>query len=366
VAGWSRLLLVGAVFSLFASFGLMALEMNTRRVPVVLIIARILLSGGIAIGYATLAITRRFKYILALGAGQILLEWFVAKRLPVGEPLTGQPDVLQRQLSILAFCAMAGIVIAYSLLIHFFRVEGKRYYRVHAEVALAAEIHSFLVPVCQKRVGRFELYGASVPSGEVGGDLVDVVERSGGWTGYVADVSGHGVSSGVLMAMFKTALRGHLVENGSPGQLLGKVHQTLFPLKLGSMFVTAGLLQGGEAGHVKYALAGHPSILHYQKASGRMVEYGALDLPMAVLEEQIFSESSIECAAGDILLILTDGFTEVFDKKQNEFGLEALKSAFLEDTDLPLDEIFRRLRAITTDYGAQADDQTMLLVRYLG
>jgi serine phosphatase RsbU (regulator of sigma subunit) len=366
ISGRSRLLVAAAVFCLFASFGLMALQMNTRQVPIFLIVVRVLLSGGIAIGYATLAMTRRFKALALLGAAQLLLEWFVGHYLKLGGSLTGQPAALQRQLTILALCAMAGIMIAYSLLIHFFRVEGMRYYRVHAEVALAAEIHNFLVPVCQMRVGRFELYGASIPSGEVGGDLVDVVERPGGWTGYVADVSGHGVPSGVLMAMFKTALRGHLADNGSPAQLLEQVHNTLFPLKLGSMFVTAGLFQAGQDGRVKYASAGHPPILHYQKASGQVAEYPSLDLPMAVLAEQSFSESSIDCAAGDILLILTDGFTEVFDKKRNEFGTEALKASFLQYVDLPLEEIFRRTRAATADFGSQDDDQTMLLVRYLG
>ena len=168
------------------------------------------------------------------------------------------------------------------------------------------------------------------------------------------------------MAMFKTALRGHLAENGSPGQLLQQVHDTLFPLKLGSMFVTAGLFQAGHDGHVKYALAGHPPILHYRKITGRVAEYSSLDLPMAVLADQTFSESSIECEAGDILLILTDGFTEIFDKKRNEFGTEALKAAFLQYVDLPLEEIFLRTRAATANFGAQEDDQTMLLVRYLG
>ncbi len=66
-----------------------------------------------------------------------------------------------------------------------------------------------------------------------------------------------------------------------------------------------------------------------------------------------------------MLLILTDGFTEVFDKRENELGLDAVKAGFLRCADLPLEEIFRRLRTLTIEFGPQQDDQTMLLVRYL-
>jgi serine phosphatase RsbU (regulator of sigma subunit) len=51
------------------------------------------------------------------------------------------------------------------------------------------------------------MFGAS---GDVGGDLVDLVEQDKGWLGYVADVSGHGVSPGVVMGMFKSDADGDL------------------------------------------------------------------------------------------------------------------------------------------------------------
>jgi sigma-B regulation protein RsbU (phosphoserine phosphatase) len=360
----SRLLVMAAVFALFASFGLMALQMNTHEVPARLIVLRIFLSGGIAIVYAALAMMRRFKYFIALGLGQLLVESYVGRHMHLGASLAGREAALQHQLTILSFLAMVGIIAAYSLLIHFFRVEGKRYFRFHTEVALAAEIHASLVPPVHETLDGFEIYGASVPSGEVGGDLVDVIPQAQGWTGYVADVSGHGVQSGVLMAMFKTALRG--AQGASPAQLLEQVHRTLFPLKLGSMFITAGILQATNRGEVRYASAGHPAILHYQRATGNIREYGAIDLPVGIMNGQNFSESSFQCGPGDILLVLTDGFTEVFDSHQNERGLDEFRSDFLRLVDLPLEEIFTQLRACALKFGPQQDDQTMLLARYSG
>ncbi|HWY19967.1 MAG TPA: PP2C family protein-serine/threonine phosphatase [Candidatus Acidoferrum sp.] len=315
-------------------------------------------------GYAGLAMGRRFRYLPVLVAVQVAVEWLVVKTSRPAENLAGPP--LQRQLTILAFCAMMGIIAAYSLMIHFLKVEGRRYVQARTEIALAAEIHTALVPACNITIRGFEIYGASVPSGGVGGDLVDIVEQPEGWTAYVADVSGHGVPSGVLMAMFKTALRGQLLRGGSPAQLLDEVHRTLFPLKLGNMFVTVGILQSGNGGRVSFALAGHPPILHYHKRSGTASEYAALDMPLGIMERQEFSESTIQCEVGDVLLILTDGLTEVFNARGNEMGLEALKAGLLEHIGSPLHELFDRLRTVATTFGPQLDDQTLLLARYQG
>jgi serine/threonine protein phosphatase PrpC len=68
-----------------------------------------------------------------------------------------------------------------------------------------------------------------------------------------------------------------------------------------------------------------------------------------------------------VLLLLTDGFSEVFDAHGAELGLEPIKSAFLETArDLPLPEIFERLRNLSLSFGKQDDDQTILLVRCTG
>jgi phosphoserine phosphatase RsbU/P len=364
VRGRSLAVVLIAVFCLFAAVGLMALQMQTHRVSTAEIALRILLSGGFAVAYAVLAMAKRVKYFPLVIVVQLLTEVGGAKLIRPHEELSGPP--LQHQLIVLAFSAMVGIILSYSLMNHFFQVEGQRYFRMRAEVALASEIHRSLVPEVSEKLWGFEIYGASVPSGDVGGDLVDVIAQPDGWTGYVADVSGHGVQSGVLMAMFKTAVRGHLAENLSLGDLLGHVHRTIFPLKLGNMFITAGILRAQGDGKVTFASAGHPAILHYRRQANDMRQYAALDPPLGVFKEQAFSESVIQCAPGDLLLILTDGFTEVFDAKQNELGLEAFETKFVKLADLPLEEIFSDLRAFTLGFGAQQDDQTMLLAKYLG
>ena len=168
------------------------------------------------------------------------------------------------------------------------------------------------------------------------------------------------------MAMFKTSIRSRLTNGGSPGELLNEVHRTLYPLKMPNMFVTAGVLQFANGNRVNYSLAGHPPLMRYSRAQRAIVEYQSQNLPLGILSEQQFTAETLQCDPGDILLLLTDGFTEVFDGRGAELGLEPIKRVFEEAVDCPLPEIFEKIRKRSLEFGRQDDDQTMLLVRYAG
>ena len=62
VPGRSRLLVLAAVFSLFAAFGLMALGMQTKRAAGAQTVLPIVLVGGFGAGYAALVMARRFRW----------------------------------------------------------------------------------------------------------------------------------------------------------------------------------------------------------------------------------------------------------------------------------------------------------------
>ena len=228
---------------------------------------------------------------------------------------------------------------------------------------MAAEIHRALVPPIHKTIRSFEIYGISVPSGEVGGDLVDVAGDGESWTGYVADVSGHGVSAGLLMAMFKTAVRTK-VKDASTTELLADVHRVLYPLKTQNMFATVGVLQW--TGQIfNLTLAGHLPLLHYVQSSGEVREYPALDLPLGILADQAFHSTEVICQTGDMLVLLTDGLTEVFDRNGREMGIAPLKKVLGRSASQDLPELFNSMRATALNFRKQHDDQAMLIVRRL-
>ena len=102
---------------------------------------------------------------------------------------------------------------------------------MHAEITLASEIHQVLVPPIATKIGDFEFFGRSSPSGEVGGDLIDLAGTENHWVAYVADVSGHGVAPGVVMGMVKSAGRMLLSGGDDAGHLMTRLNEVLYPLK---------------------------------------------------------------------------------------------------------------------------------------
>lgn len=321
--------------------------------------------GGFAVGYAAVSIARKFWLIPVLALLQAAAFTLIANIFRA-RIIEGRKE-LEHHLVALGVCAIVAIIVGYIAVINFVRREGSRYFRIQTEIELAREIHRSLVPTFERKLAGYEIFGASVPSGEVGGDLVDIAESSNELIVYIADVSGHGVASGVLMAMLKTSIRSGLGSDGSPGGLLEGVHRTLYPLKMPNMFATAAVLQlrpGSTS--VSYSLAGHPALMRYCTQQRAIVEYASQNLPLGILPEQQFATDRLECDPGDVLLLLTDGFSEVFDVKAGELGMEPIKSAFLKAADRPLSEIFEHLRNVSLSFGKQDDDQTILLVRCTG
>jgi hypothetical protein len=358
----SLIIFYAGIFSLFATVAVVIMMTKTTRITGTQVFGFVLMCGGVAVLYAVAGLRRKYILMLPIAAVQLVgfhwLDRVMSHGAKLVDPTSGLPSQLQK----LGFIGSLGLAAGYACFLTFFNREGVRFFAAHTEIALARDLHRALVPEIHGHIGNFEIYGASVPSGDVGGDLVDLVERDDEWTAYVADVSGHGVSPGVLMAMFKATVH-TLILNGCDGaRLLEGVHKTLYPLKTSNMFVTAGFLQM-SGGRLSLALAGHPALLHYQRRMGCICEYPAQDLPLGILPEQSFTPLEIDCGPGDVLLLLTDGITEVENRQGSELGVEPIKSGLQQWAEVPLPELFRKIRELATRAGKQEDDQTMLLVR---
>ena len=180
---------------------------------------------------------------------------------------------------------MGLILFSYGWFGTFFQMEGKRYFAAHTEIELASRIQQQLVPPIQLKTGNVEAYGVSIPSGTVGGDLIDVVEADGFVCAYVADVAGHGVAAGVLMSMVKTAVRMHFMAKPPGGQgLLEAVNNTLTPLTETSAYATFAYLLVSPEAQVTYSVAAHSPIFHLRRSSGTVVRHSVENFPVDVRE----------------------------------------------------------------------------------
>ena len=353
------LFLVG-VFFMFLASGVLADIPRMGGTGPVQFAANALFAGGIAVGYVV-ALRQGLRWLAAVMALHLLIaSQFDRIFGPPGAPLSG--DALQARLLLDVNGATTAIIVAF-VVIDLVRTESTRYSRVHAEIALAGQIHKQLVPRISQRIDRFEFHGVSLASGDVGGDLVDVVDSPDGWTSLVADVSGHGVAAGLLMGMVKSSARTQLRRGAPFDDLLKTLNEVLYTLKGPAMFVTFAGLQYHVGAELRFTVAGHLPILHYRAATTDIAELSIAQLPLAMFSETAFSSAPAPCAPGDLFAILTDGLTEVFDGADREFGLDRVKSVVREHAAGPLEALADHLLAAVRTHGRQLDDQTLLLVR---
>ncbi len=264
------------------------------------------------------------------------------------------------------------VIASYVLFINFFSAEGKETLKLRNELALAHGIQKTLVPPIALRTDRFEVYGVSQPSAQVGGDLVDaVLLPSGDIIAYVADIAGHGLSAGILMGMLKTAARTALLDatEGHPNTtlpiLLEKLNAVLPQVKEPQMYATITAFRLNADGRAWYAMAASPPVLHWsgQRRDPRLLQEN--QFPLGLLPVSGFTGDAMELAADDLVVVATDGVLEVCNRQQEEFGIERVQKGIEAEARSSLPAVADRILRDARAFGPQVDDQTLLVIRRL-
>ena len=367
----SMLLFLLGVFFIFSTTGIANDIMSLGRQTTLHYVLGILLGGLGATGYAIAGFVLRKKFWKAFFP-ILIVQTALNNLLPRAMPNLPYPTnldtagiaQLQRRLDLDGYALIAAMVLGYVCFLLVTITEGRRYFRVQAEVELATEVHHVLVPAIAARIGEFEFYGRSLPSGEVGGDLIDLAGSEENWVAYVADVSGHGVAPGVVMGMVKSAARMLLSSGDDASHLARRLNEVLYPLKKPDMFVTFCFIAKTKEG-LRVGLAGHPAILHFSASTNEVTQLQCPNMPLGILPSGEFESSEIQSSSGSVFALYTDGFQETANEAGEEFGIDRLQAEFKRHGKEPLEAIYRALLESVTRHGVQFDDRSLLLIRRL-
>jgi serine phosphatase RsbU (regulator of sigma subunit) len=316
------------------------------------------------LGTAALAVRIKRIRLLPVILLIIVASHWLAVRISYQSPAL-DPAALKRRVVFDAIGILAGIIIGYRWLVAFVLTEGLATVRMQTELSLAHGIQATLVPTISFRTARFEVYGKSMPSTEMGGDLIDTIESDGSLLAYVADVSGHGLAAGQLMGMLKTAIRVSRQLGQQPVAALESADRVLPAVKEPNMYATLALLCFDGSSEVEYALAGHPPILHYRAHTGDTAQLSMEQFPLGLLPGGRYSSRRVTYSAGDLFLMLTDGISEVTNAKDEDFGLARLEQLLVQNAARPLEQLCEFIMNEVKHHGTQQDDQTLLLLRVL-
>jgi hypothetical protein len=367
----SSVLFLLGVFFIFSTFSFANDMADMGRQPIVRLILGTVIGSSFSVLYALSGFLLRKRFWMAFVPLFVLHAVLMNVLVNVfpNSPQPGQFDAaaivrLESRLSLDRYATIAAVVLGYACVTYVSVSEARRYARVHAEIELATEIHHILVPPIDTKIGGFEFYGRSWPSGEVGGDLIDVAAAQDDWVAYLADVSGHGVAPGLVMGMAKSAGRMLLSSGAGSSHLMARLNEVLYPLKKPDMFITFCYL-AHERGVTHFGLAGHPPILYFSATKGTVTFYECPNMPLGILPSGDFASSAIQTEPGDLFALYTDGFVETANASGEEFGLKRLQAELEKHTQQPLEAICRSLQDAVARHGVQFDDQSILLIRQL-
>jgi PAS domain S-box-containing protein len=236
---------------------------------------------------------------------------------------------------------------------------------------LARAVQQRLFPPSQPLVPGFDIYGATFVADATGGDYYDFIPLPGECLGIlVADVSGHGVDSALLMAETRAVLRATAQTTCEPGEILSAVNRVLHADTEAHRFATLLLVSVHlPSGTLTYSSAGNPPGYLLDDQGAVKGELSATGLPLGLFPDSRYeAHSPLVMEEGDTLVLLTDGVTDCGTPEEEQFGapraLEAIRSSLGARSSDIVEGLYRTVRAFEKG-GPQRDDVTAVVVRRL-
>ncbi len=242
---------------------------------------------------------------------------------------------------------------------------------IQNELSIASNIQQSILPREFPESPEYAVYGSMEPARNVGGDFFDVIRLDGGKLGLaIADVSDKGVPAALFMMSSRTLLKGNAISYLDPGKVLTEVNRLLLENNDEAMFITVlYAVLDPKSGKLTYANGGHnpPIILKADGSTELLPLTGGVAL--GVVDEFEFMCKIATLAAGDSVVLYTDGVTEAIDSVDEEFGLERLQELCTGQVGKsPREANMAILQGVKTFVGdtPQFDDITCMTFSYMG
>jgi len=245
------------------------------------------------------------------------------------------------------------------------QIQARERERMEGELRVARFIQQNLLPRQLPQMAGWQIAAHWQPAREVSGDFYDFIELPDGRLAFlVADVTDKGVPASLVMATTRSLLRSTAERFTSPGIVLERTNNLLYPDIPAKMFVTClyGVLDR-LTGEMTIANAGHN--LPYQHTRDGFVERHATGMPLGLMEGMTYPEVSFRLEPGDTLLLTSDGLIEAHNPAGAMFGFERVKAlvAAHADEDL-IQTILQDFNSFTGADHQQEDDLTLMTLTF--
>jgi serine phosphatase RsbU (regulator of sigma subunit) len=240
--------------------------------------------------------------------------------------------------------------------------------RIERELSIARDIQQALLPRGFRKFQHLSISAMNTPCLAVGGDYFDVFQMDRERTAFlIADVSGKGLGAALLTTMLQGALSS-LTIGADPARLFENINRFICEHDEVRRYATMFFGTIDVDGNLQYLNAGHPSplLLRRGEVSDLFTEGS---FPVGLVPTATYSTTRARLEPGDTLVLFSDGVTEAADAADELFGVSRLQEVITTYRDAPLDQLQKAIVTAVEKFSGlmnQADDLTLLLVRYRG
>jgi hypothetical protein len=239
--------------------------------------------------------------------------------------------------------------------------------RVKAEIDAANRIQAALLPPSDPKLPGVVVASHYRAATEIGGDYFDFLPLTGGRIGLAfGDVAGHGLTSGIVMAMAKSALLVQTGHDPSPVRVMEVLNETVRKTAPKRMLMTFffGVLDPAS-GVLRYCSAGHLEPYVVRNGGGSIEPLSAWGFPLGVKRREPFVEHVARLLPGDRLVLYSDGLIEALDDDGEPFGFSrfenVLRNAAREGAGEIRHALLSAVKRFTRNRPPE-DDQTLVVL----
>ena len=235
------------------------------------------------------------------------------------------------------------------------------------DLQIARRVQEALVPERVFTSPRIEIRSAYIPSEVLSGDFYDYFTVDDFTYVFVADVSGHGLPSAILVSLLKSYIHTEAANDRSLAEFMASLNNFLFSVSLPTQFATAALFRIDAGRELVYANAAHPPFLLHERQSGKTIVIEQPSNLLGALPNMQFEECRIKVAPGDTLFVYTDGLTDRVDRDREFYSIDRVAAVLDRTRDADVSAVYDAIYADVNDFAATEefkDDIAFVVTRF--
>jgi len=240
---------------------------------------------------------------------------------------------------------------------------------MNEQLEIARDIQEGLNPMGYYNKRGIQIKGYTRAAKGVGGDYFDYIDIDDNRVcALISDVSGKGVPASLVMVMIRTVFTTYIkrkdIDCASVVRAINDSLSADFAIdKFATLFF---IIYDRSTEELAFSNAGHGPLFCYRASQNQCTRTGIDGIPIGIMDEVEYKQAKVKLHPGDVVVMYTDGITEMRNPEKDEYGLQRVRQMLIENHNMSAEEFTDFLVEDVDRFrngASQHDDMTMLVFK---